>query len=789
MSAFDLNFFIRVYEDALSRTLIPSCIVGTSSETMCFEGNAAAGRRDLLQVNWLVRDADPLLVRGAEIPVSFSDSLAFILNRTYESEYLTALRRRFFCLEVLSGTGMMRKASPKSALRRMDRVDDLLRWCNANAVQSFAALTTNHFDQFADDVRSGDIVDFLPVISWLDELLELPGFELPKLTHGRKFRLQWAKIASILGVTAKSLAHSSRFENAFKKRFPLFMEKEGIDPEIVAIRVNDLRHTNGPANSGNRFRGWETLDRLTVKNILLEPGLNFHPEFPVFKFSSKGKRTSALYPHDMMRLLSAAAQWVITFSPYILRALELRSKSVSNAKDYASRIASLHRQLDIDWPEELPKLSLVLSSKIDVGERLPLSTAVSMLYVACAMVIGIFTARRRGEVESLTANCLSTGPTGLMFSIYIEKTIRAVDAIPVPDAVRSAIELLEKLSEPVRMASNSPFLFRFKSDMGDGKTMLVDTRFANRLVEFATIAGVPPPADSHVWQLNFHMYRKGFVISFYHGNLWRSFDATSWMLRHSSADMTGIYMDDDENGAVLWLRTEVQRRTAKTIAEMSEQERKYLEDAQTALKDRDELSNLWNEVRQEFFVKTMMDIYDGFEKPIGRGAARLLDALSDMESTAYARIRMSAIPTNGEEGARADVIAQVTKFVASNFLEPVPGVPVYCNFKRGSAVDAAAANCLAASSLHPQNKGHESTHQEKKPNYAFSGAHPCIGCPLAVLLSANQAEVKIKIEEMQSEVKFAATPGLAAGASKIVDDILTSLKQAEAAVDGKQRYN
>ncbi len=790
MNDIDLKGLISSYENALTTSAIPSCVISTRSLALK-DGDTFSVARDLLHPQWIIRTADPELISKADKVAKFDSPLGFSLQSTDDILYLSSLRRRMFFLETLKGSGTLRQSNANYVLVRMLDTDWLFRWCNANSVYQFSDLTEDHFVQYEKDSSSGDVVDLLPVISWLDELLEEPEFLLPKYAHGKKFRLQWDRIASTLGVTAKSLALSTRFMDAFRKRFPLFLEKEGLDQAQVTIRVKELKSPGKPAFGPRRFNGWDNLNRLSANGTLVFDPLHFRPETSMEKSDSTRKRTTSLYPHDMMRLLSTAARWVSIYSPYVLKALVLRSEAPDvPVKHYHALLHRLHDELDENWPEDFPKIFLALSTKIPSGNRLLLSEAVSLLFVACAIVIGMLGGRRRGEVENLMADCIYGGMTGLMLSIYIEKTLQDVDGIPVPEAVLHAVNLLEKLSATSRSQDNHSFLFRFKSNLADGGLLRVDTRFANLLVKFAETSGLAPPVGEHVWRLNYHMFRKGFVISFYHGNLWRSFDATNWALRHKSGDMTAIYMDDEETGSTLWLRKEVQRISDLQLERLTDEQHHFLANAKATLKDRNELSGIWNETRQEFFVAKMMQIYDGSERPIGRGAARLLDHLRGIENQAHAKIRLSAVPTNGEPGIRNDVLKEVKIFVATNFLEPIPGIPMYCTFKRGATDHSEIANCLKArkASRRPWT-GERESFPSDKPDYSFSGAHPCLSCELCALLNDDQQAVENTISEMREEVVKAATPALAASAQSIVDDVFNLLKQAERAVDGKQRHH
>ncbi|KAB1085785.1 hypothetical protein F4V91_04655 [Neorhizobium galegae] len=328
------------------------------------------------------------------------------------------------------------------------------------------------------------------------------------------------------------------------------------------------------------------------------------------------------------------------------------------------------------------------------ADRLPLPIALRYLFVAGAVLIGALGGRRREEVGSLLEGPLFKQFGQTYLTIYIEKTIQDVDAIPVPEIVEKAVEMLERLSAVARAATSTKWLFQFKSDFKDGQTLSVDTRFANHLADFATHCRLAPPDGDAAWKLNFHMLRKGFVTSAYHGNLTGNFDAINWFLRHRTGDMTRIYMDDGRTGAISYLRSEVARLTRQQLKNLSPEEEKYLADAKRALQDNANRTKLWDAGRQEFFVWSFMEVYDGAQQPIGAGAGRMLDMLTEMEQRAHARTRIEAVPTNGPSDVRQDVLRQVKVAAATHFLEPVPGVPMYCLFKKGRDDHTHLAECL-----------------------------------------------------------------------------------------------
>jgi hypothetical protein len=440
-------------------------------------------------------------------------------------------------------------------------------------------------------------------------------------------------------------------------------------------------------------------------------------------------------------------------------------------------------------PDGMPLLSLGLGPSFPLHEgRLALTTALKYLFVAASILIGGFAGRRREEVASLREEPLFKLNGITYFTIYIEKSLRDVDGVPVPALVEKAVALLEELSAFARECHQTKWLFQFKADLADGQLLAVNTNFGNNLVEFVTFCGLEAPQGEPLWKLTYHMLRKGFVISSYHGNIWGSFDATNRSLRHKSSDQSRHYMDDEETGALSYLRNEVLRLARVEVENLSPHDQKYLADAKEALTGHDRRRRLWNEGRQEFFVSKMMEIYDGSERPIGRGAAALLGQLQDMEAKAYARIRIASIPTNGPADVRQDILKDLQTAAAHQFLEPVPGLPLYCTFKKGQIGQSHLANCLVRQEEDRSPWGKDTRVSSVAwPAYAFSGVFPCLRCSFCVLFNSNQQDVELTIEESKQAISKAATAGLAADAQAYVSNLVQLIIDAEEAVSGKSR--
>jgi len=784
----------NIYEKRLSSVLIPASIVETTNTPGDDSSWCARSERNLLHDYYRIRTSDPKLKRSDSTVISFNAPLDFEEEHQDRSIfYSDKLTKKILCVELLKQGVTARSASSERVRKILNHFDWIVRWRNARSIPAFSMLTAEDYEQYFSDFSTTDILVAVPLIDRLDTLVDDPDYKLP--LHHRyadKFRLSWGELAHTLGVPRAALIQSQSFIDAFEKRLPTFLEKSSVDPN--AVQVFGRGKQSAPKAVSvleTHSMTWDCLERLHLKQLWGHDNLTFSPSNLQKPARIKpAYRTTTLLPFDMLRLFRACASWVLDYGPYIVRALRQR-EAISDRDDRKETevIRALTKRLDSEKPAGLQPLGFGLTRKAFVNDgRLGLAQALQHLFVACAILIGGLTARRKIEVASLKAGCVSGPNSRLRMSVYIAKTRQAEDVVPIPIIVKSVIGLLEELSATARSTTGEEWLFAFQAELANQKILSVDTRFHNNLGDFLRHIDLDPPAGQNHWKLNFHMLRKGFVVSFYHGSLWESFDATNRMLRHSSADMTRIYMDDAETGALSWLRSEVSRLTKIRLAELTAEEAAFLKDAKVTVDHQVALMREWNEGRQEFYVSKMMETYDGDERPIGKGAARMLDALRFFETKALSRIHFSAVPTNAPDGVRDDVEKQVKIAAATNFMEPVPGGPYYCLFKRGSTEDAEIANCLKlrATSRKPWLESKDSG-DDIRPDYAFSSAYACIGCELCAMFNENQKAVQKEIDEMRSNVRRAATPQLAASAAAYVDDLFNLLSEAGKAVEGKQR--
>ncbi len=773
----------------IDRLILPRTVLSTSETIPTYPKSwGKMTERSPKHNFWLIETDNPDLVRDARKIVRLDSSIDFPGKRLSDaSSYHDALTKRIVCIEALNQSATSRRVSGVSILKLLDQLDWAIRWRNAQGIRRFSNLTqadhTNFLKQYG---ASGDLASLLPLDMRLQTLADDETYELPFRRHGIRFDLLWDPLAETLGLTRKSLSGSSSFRSLLESLLPRFVDRIGVPLERVLISTRPRGHRDGvqACRDVSRFIVWDVLERLSHGGYLQHDPISF--TVPFMDRRKTIERTQTLLPRDFFNILSASTTWILEFGPHILRTLQARATHTGAKTNYSNRqsLRPLTEQINRDRPDGMPVLTLSAMGNFGDDGTLSLSGALAFLFVAAALLLGGFGARRHKEVYSARHGALRRVEHGLVFDFYIEKTLRDIDAVVVPEIIAKVVDCLDKLSKDARDLTGNRWLFQFHTAFADGQKFEVSALFEKHMNNFLQFTGVPPPNGMRQWLLKFHMLRKAFVISYYHGNLWGSFDGANRMLRHLG-DVTRIYMDDARTGSILWLRNEVVRLTSIAKTELSVEQREHLAKAKDVLSNAEARTKEHEEGRQEFFVAKMMETYDGIERPVGLGGARMLDYLREMENKAYARIHVTAVPTNSPDGVRQSVLQQVTEAAKEEFMEPIPGIPGYCLFKRGTSEHEHIAACLR--SKNQVSASSPERVKEKHPDYAFTSFHTCSSCELCAILKNNQAEIEKVGEEMAQEIKEERSSTLAASAQRYVDDIFSALNVARKAVDGKER--
>jgi hypothetical protein len=337
---------------------------------------------------------------------------------------------------------------------------------------------------------------------------------------------------------------------------------------------------------------------------------------------------------------------------------------------------------------------------------------------ACMVVIATFSARRKEEIESLRAGCIRFDDENEPWlETYIEKTIRDLDSVPVPQVVARAIEVLEWLSETRRERVGSKWLFEFDEAIecqpqgSKQKTRLGAPFEAYRALDrFSEFVGIPPLEDGTRWVPKPHQFRRFFGIVYYNHYRYAHLSALSNFYRHFDPDITRRYITEAAHGAFLQ-RQEDQRaqRRRQSPGEIFD-ERRLLDFESSAL---------------EYRVSRYKNIALEKEYCTGFGGELLTNEIRKLVE--HAKRELDILPDHDLPEITLDRL--ITEFARDRRLEP--NRLGHSNCKCGSSTqELRAAECLKSCGTR------EATTSDQPTELLFSAPQPqnasdqvCSRCP------------------------------------------------------------
>ena len=165
---------------------------------------------------------------------------------------------------------------------------------------------------------------------------------------------------------------------------------------------------------------------------------------------------------------------------------------------------------------------------------------VRLTAAACFAIIAGLSARRIGEIMDLGAGCTFVDMDGHHWiRIYVSKTLRRYEQMPVPAAMHQAVECLEEISAEAREETGDDSLWQYRSRYQSRCVRLRPNAELNNLSRF--LGG-----DLHErWRFHPHQFRRFFAMLYF----WRyepgDVAALAHHLRHFDLDMTRQYVTDD----------------------------------------------------------------------------------------------------------------------------------------------------------------------------------------------------------------------------------------------------
>lgn len=681
------------------------------------------------------------------------------------------LTKKIFCINLLTTARIGLGINAASVVTYCSLFDELVRWRRSISLNRFSHLTSQHFEDFVERV-CGDALDMGPMLARLDRLVTdiragrmiFPVRPVTKDHHRTPKLLDWRALADLLGANQSMLSRSDEFRSGLIDRFPdlcpVYAKQLSNEAAKVTAVKPDTRTTDQILVM---LSSWSYLDHFSVSGLLDHDPLRFSP----FKLRSASSiaaqlgrprgRTATIDPPNLLKLLDCAAKWILDYAPHVLHAIAVsKSGRLSSKKlSWTERLIASNI-IDSRLPAGMPKLWVgwKIDPKRDTGDvpRLSLDKAVGMVIAACAILIGGFGARRIGEITSLQAGCISEAKPGLCeLTIYIEKTLRDLERIPVPPMLKTAVNVLERLSESTREATGKAWLFRiFRKKVS--RNGFIDPMLNRRITEFIQFNSL---ADGSACLAGFksHQLRRGFAIAYYHGYLGASLDALSRFMDHFDPEVTRIYINEILHGVMGRMREETTARTIEALATMPDDQRQRLLQTKAVLNDLAERSAVFDEVRCEAMVHRLLQMFDGTETPIGRGAARLHADLDTMVAASAADVRIGP-RSNDPDATRVPLEAALKRYVAVNRLEPVPGHAAHCGCRPGNEADLEEAECLREKAGHrrpwsPDPSPTPSLDKPTWPDHAFSGMYVCFRCAHCVVFSENMAVVDAQQQRLE----------------------------------------
>lgn len=787
----------RRHDEVLAGYFVPDVLLATkpSSDAATWgEGDS----RSLVHDCWLVQtDAPEKRKDATKFAIPFDTVVDIAGGRlTAPERDHDRLTKKIACLTALTTGIRRRRLSAQVVFKFAQYYDWHLRWRLSLGIGRNADVGPEHFEDYLCRLKGGDILDLVPIVDRIDRLQQEVAagtYRLPVAEFAGQAKIEWPLLAAKLGVSVLSVSRSPNLRAELIDRIHLLAPQDA-DALLRHIAERGKTEAAPAVRSARTIEGllepWDVLSHLSEAGLLAHDLLQIRP-FAATSMRSvanaigRGRnRTETLLPPDFLRLLEVAAKWVVDYADHVLDAYAvLTDPEKLDAKSGSKRARQdLSAVLNAKAPAGFPPIWLSWRPSLEMPDALCASDAVKHLMTACAILIGGFGARRAGEITSVKAGCIAEEVPGVSeLSIYIEKTLRDLDRIPVPAVVKSAVAILEKLTTETRRITGEDWLFRIiRTTDGGADRMFASFRLDRQMNAFAAIAGLPLPEGWAEWRLKPHQLRRGFAICYYHGFLMSSLDALSRFLRHYDPEMTRIYVTEVLAGAMGRLREQIQSRHAVGLSAMSDEDRHWLKDAKQLLQDLAERGEAFDEVRCDALVHRLLQMWDGSEKPIGQGAARLYADLDGIVERAAAEVRIGA-RTNDPAAIREPLERQIRAYAKTHYLEPVPGLAAHCTCRPGDEQDLAAAACLKARSAGRTPWAANDNPPATAPDHAFSGTYVCLTCTHCAAFSENLAVIADKEAVVADAVRCGASQTARSAAAEKLAALKQALKSAKTA--------
>ncbi len=626
----------------------------------------------------------------------------------------------------------------------------MVRWTILNGNRRMDGLRDVHFQLFREQLTRDGIEGLYPVLPALDGFLGMVKAgeaTLPFYKDGNRNRLAVAEIARKFGLNSvKNLS-----PEATRRIIEVCKE---VSPELVSRRSESDRSRVGSRGGGDKKS--QSLTQTSIAAIL-EPWERLHDLRDRLKHDPIGYR--AFTPHETREavasaigsetgrtrdipyavlgfLLDRALRW-LDYADHI-RGLYEAARAVRQRPGFAlmdprgrrAAVRSALMQRAGNAPSGpgapspmLPEYSTFWGDERGVREEgLDLRTILTRLLPgACFILIGVFSARRKSELESLRHDCIVRDGNPWLLA-WIAKTMREVDRIPVPESVARAVSILGWLSEDARKATGEPWLFMFQ-ELTRGKAV-VGIKVAEAMNDFARFVGMDEFHKGERLLLAPHQLRRSFATVHFYRFRMPHLSALTFFLRQYDSDMTSRYLSDTVSGKYL------------EIIEKREAAEDVLKAAKAARSAAATNATSYQKVAEDFLVDVLTLAEHGEEPLLGKAGEALKLEFDHYVEAAKKRVSVSG--TGEDEGERS-LDQVIRKFVRGIKLQmvPNPGGTSYCIC--GSDPNRIGiANCL---SRKKEREGAVAVAGAHGPDFAYAEPGECCDCYNGVQLPENNARM------------------------------------------------
>ncbi|WP_426236501.1 hypothetical protein [Pararhizobium sp. DWP1-1-3] len=741
------------YERTLQSEFIPPAIVATRPNSASEWSRDE--KRNLLHSQWLIENprSRRKLVGNGGI-VDFDTVVAHggvrLSNLLHDR-----LAKKLFCLALLK-----RGNAPNGVVKSCEYFD----WYTRNRMSRGIENNRDHDEetlrQYRKDIARGDLIELVPYEDWLDRLVEeVDNGSISLVTARGKF--DWDKLSEHFGVTNAVLTRSYDFRIHLAERVHLLSNGFIKSSDIIAARqrtetgvsVTTALHLLHPLEWA--YEGTQT-GEAWFNPVLVHPFKQMSRSACAFDIARDGGRTATLLPEDFIRLLDLASKWVLDYSTYILTAFRMLSTELGlrSSKTRKKLKSDLEKQLDAIRPEGAPLINLSWRAKTPLHGRIIISLAIKHLISACIILIGGFAARRIGEITNLIAGCLSGSGNALFLSIYIEKTLRHYDDVPVPSLIKHPVAIMEELSRNARSKSGEHWLFEIIAPAGKEKETLC-TRYGLRLDDFVNFNKLAPPTGCTSWDISSHQLRRGFGIIYYNGFVLKSYEALSRFYRHDDPEMTRIYINHVLPGMMSELREELRAR--QQLFQLTDDDREFVELAKRQLIELEDRADAARDHQSNAIASRLIAMWDGNERPFGKGGRSLRAFVAKLNETVQVQIRHGQRSNSPDESRKA--FAQVAKEAAYRlFMEAVPGAGVHCLCDPNNPDQVKLAECELLRLAHEAAKEVPQLPSSLSRDFAFTNTYVCLRCEHCSCFTDDEQILDAREAKLERAVMGASSP-------------------------------